>query len=127
MAQEKTYSGILGDLQRFQASMETKINEVPHLGPSRVLLQETLGRAENLFRRQSAATAEKQNLSQQLQAELVAGQRLATVLRKGLQHHFGPRSEDLAEFGLQPFRGRKANSKKKAAKPAEEESGSSAA
>jgi hypothetical protein len=125
MAQEKTYSGILGDLQRFQASMETKINEIPHLGPSRVLLKETLGRAEELFRRQSAAMAEKQNLSQQIQAELVAGQRLATVLRKGLQHHFGPRSEDLAEFGLQPFRGRKPN-KKKAPKPAPEESGSSA-
>lgn len=110
--------------------METKINEIPHLGPTRVLLQGTLGRAEELFRRQSAAMAEKQNLSQQIQAELVAGQRLATVLRKGLQHHFGPRSEDLTEFGLRPFRGRKPsskpNSKKKAAKPAPEEAGSSA-
>jgi len=111
MAQEKTYSGILGDLERFQASMEAKINEVPHLGPSRTLLRETLSRAQELLRRQSAATAEKQSLSQQIQVELVAGQRLATVLRKGLQHHYGPRSEALAEFGLQPFRGRKAKKK----------------
>lgn len=118
MANEKTYSGILGDLLRFQASMEPKIGEVSHLGPTRILLGETLGRLQDLIRRQSAVMTEKQNLSQQIQAEIGGGQRLATVLRKGLQHHYGIRSEELTQFGLQPFRGRKSSIKKKAAHPA---------
>lgn len=107
MPNETTYSGILGELQLFQASMEAKINEVPHLQPSRVLFGETLSRAQDLVRRQAAVIAEKQGLTQELQATIVAGRRLATVLRKGLQQHYGIRSEQLTEFGLQPFRGRK--------------------
>jgi hypothetical protein len=117
MAGEKTYSGILGDLLRFQASMEPKMGEVPHLGPSRAILGETLGQLQDLVRRQSAVMTEKQTLSQQIQAVIGDGQRLATVLRKGLQHHYGIRSEELTQFGLQPFRGRKPSNKKKAAQP----------
>ena len=108
---ETTYSGILGELQRFQASMETKIGEIPHLEPSRVHFGQLLSRAQELVRQQAAMTAEKQLLSQQLKAAFVDGRRLATLLRKGLQQHYGIRSERLAEFGLQPFRGRKPKSK----------------
>jgi hypothetical protein len=118
MSNEMSYAVILGDLQSFQASMEAKINEVPHLGATRVLLVETLGQIQDLAKRQAAVIAEKQDLSQQLQAAVSDGRRLATVLRKGLQHHFGIRSEALAEFGLQPFRGRKLSSKKNVEKPA---------
>jgi len=118
MANETTYSGILGDLLRFQAAMELKISEVPHLGASRVLLGESLDRVQDLVRRQAAVMTEKQNLSQQIQAEIGVGRRLATVLRKGLQHHYGIYSEELTQFGLQPFRGRKVSSKKKAVQPA---------
>ncbi len=32
--------------------------------------------------------------------------RLANVLRLAVKHHYGIRSEKLAHFGLQPFRGR---------------------
>ena len=117
MAGEKTYSGILGDLLRFQASMEPKLGEIPHLGPSRAILGEILGQLQDLVRRQSAVMTEKQNLSQQIQAVISDGQRLATVLRKGLQHHYGIRSEELTQFGLQPFRGRRPGSKKKATQP----------
>ena len=111
MQNETTYSGILGELQRFQASMETKIGEIPHLEPSRVHFGQLLSRTQDLVRQQAAITAEKQLLSQQLKAAFVDGRRLATLLRKGLQQHYGIRSERLAEFGLQPFRGRKTKSK----------------
>ena len=111
MQNETTYSGILGELQRFQASMEAKIGEIPHLEPSRVHFGQLLSRTQDLVRQQAAITAEKQLLSQQLKAAFVDGRRLATLLRKGLQQHYGIRSERLAEFGLQPFRGRKPKSK----------------
>jgi len=108
MQNETTYSGILGELQRFQASMEASIGEVPHLEPSRARFGETLSRTQDLAKRQAAVIAEKQDLSKQLKAAIIDGQRLATVLRKGLQQHYGIRAEKLTEFGLQPFRGRKA-------------------
>ncbi|HKI05511.1 MAG TPA: hypothetical protein VKK31_26250 [Thermoanaerobaculia bacterium] len=111
MQNETTYSGILGELQRFQASMEAKIGEIPHLEPSRVHFGQILSRAQDLIRQQAAVTAEKQTLTQQLQVSLIDGQRLASMLRKGLQQHYGIRSEKLTEFGLQPFRGRKPRSK----------------
>jgi hypothetical protein len=107
MQNETTYSGILGDLQRFKDSMEAKVSEIPHLEPSRLHFGEVLGRAQDLAKRQAALIAEKQDLSQQLRGAVIDGQRLATMLRKGLQQHFGIRSEKLAEFGLKPFRGRK--------------------
>jgi hypothetical protein len=111
MQRETTYSGILGELQRFQTSMEAKIGEIPYLEPSRVHFGQLLSRVQELTRQQAAVIAEKQIVTQQLQAALVDGQRMATMLRKGLQQHYGIRSERLTEFGLQPFRGRKTKSK----------------
>lgn len=107
MQNETTYSGILGDIQRFQASMETSVSQIPHLEASRVRLGESLTKAQDLAKQQAAATAAKQELSLQLQAAMNDVQLLATLLRKGVKQHFGNRSEKLAEFGLQPFRGRK--------------------
>ena len=52
-----------------------------------------------------------QNSTQQLTTMANEGQRLAALLRLAVREHYGIRSEKLAEFGLQPFRGRK-NQKK---------------
>lgn len=45
--------------------------------------------------------------SKRLKVLIDEGQRLATGLRKLLTENYGVRSEKLAEFGMQPFRGRK--------------------
>jgi len=37
------------------------------------------------------------------------GRRLATVLRTSVREHYGNRNQKLAEFGLQPLRGRPRN------------------
>jgi hypothetical protein len=107
MSIETTYSGILGELQRLLTAMAATIGEIPHLEPSRVRFGEILGQAQDLARRQAALAAEKQVVTDQFQTALLDGRRLATMLRKGLQQHYGIRSERLTEFGLQPFRGRK--------------------
>jgi len=108
MARESTYSAILGKTQRFHSSMETAVSQIPHLEAGRGRLGESLTRAQDLAKQQAALTAAKQELSVQLQGAMSDVQLLATVLRKGVRQHFGARSEKLAEFGLQPFRGRKA-------------------
>lgn len=107
MPRETTYSGILGELQRFQASMEASLDEIPHLGSSRERLVELLTRAQELARRQAAVTSERQKITQEFKTVLTDGRRMATVLRKGLQQHYGIRAEKLSEFGLRPYRGRK--------------------
>jgi hypothetical protein len=60
---------------------------------------------------QAALTASRQDLSQQMKTLILEGQRVMAVLRVSLKDHYGPRSEKLAEFGLQPFRGRKPKAK----------------
>ncbi|HEX9940853.1 MAG TPA: hypothetical protein VGG03_02455 [Thermoanaerobaculia bacterium] len=64
-------------------------------------------------------TASKQEASKRLRALLVEGQRIASGLRKFLKEHYGLRSEKLAEFGLQPFRGRPRKSSAENPEPAE--------
>jgi hypothetical protein len=63
--------------------------------------------AVDLKKQQAAQRAAKQAASQQLQEMLTEGVRLANLLRQAVKQHYGIRSEKLAEFGLQPFRGRK--------------------
>jgi len=111
MPNETTYSGILGDAQRFHASMETTVSQIPHLEAGRLRLGGSLERAQDLLKQQGTLTASKQELSQQIKTAIADVQLLATMLRKGVRQHFGAKSEKLAEFGLQPFRGRKASTK----------------
>jgi hypothetical protein len=75
-------------------------------------------RAEELSTRQAALTAEKQENSKQLREAVTEAERLGTVLSLGVKHHFGIRAEKLAEFSLQPFRGRKGVTRARRSQPA---------
>ena len=70
-----------------------------------------MAEAQELNRQQAALAASKQDISRRLQSVLIEAQRLATVLRFALKEHYGPDSEKLVEFGIQPFRGRTSKSK----------------
>lgn len=115
MAKETTKTGILGDLQRLKVSADANAAEMPHLDGTRLKLGTVLDRATEIGKQQAALTASRQAASKELYQLLREGQRLATILRLGIKEHFGIRSEKLAEFHLQPFRGRRI------AKPAPEE------
>jgi hypothetical protein len=106
MAKEKTYAGVLGDLQRFHARMEGSAAEIPHLEAPRTRLGTALSRAQELLKQQSTLAAAKQEASQELRTLIVEGQRLANAMRAMMKSHFGIRAEKLVEFGLQPFRGK---------------------
>jgi hypothetical protein len=60
--------------------------------------------------------ARKQEATKKIREILPAGCRTATLLRKMLKEHFGPDSEQLAAFGIQPFRPRKRGPRKPKAK-----------
>jgi hypothetical protein len=107
MAREKTKKGRLGGLQRFRDALSTNREALPHLDGSFTQFDARVTGALELANRQGALTAEKQEISKQLTDALDEAERLATVLRLAIKQHFGIRAEKLAEFDLQPFRGRK--------------------
>jgi len=108
MARERTQSGKLGEWSRLGVTVRANSADLPHLDTPVSQLEALLAQGVDLTKEQGAFRASKQERSQQLQSVLAAGTRLATLLRNAVTQHYGPTSEKLTEFGLQPFRGRKA-------------------
>ena len=103
----KTYSGTLGDLGRLVAALTANATELPHLEGVRARLEKTVADAQELAKQQAALTASKQEASKRLKELLAEGNRMATGVSRLITENYGLRAEKLAEFGLQPFRGRK--------------------
>jgi len=106
MAKDKTYSGTLGDLGRLLDALTANNAELPHLEGVRARLEKTVAEAQEVAKQQAALTASKQEASKRLKALLSEGNRMATGINRLLTENYGLRAEKLAEFGLQPFRGR---------------------
>lgn len=104
--QHTRQAGMFGDWQQLNTSAVANAGELQHLEGARVKLEGVLVRLQDVLPQQAALAASKQEMSKQLRDLFAEGQRHATVLRKGLQAHYGPRAEKLTEFKLQPFRGR---------------------
>jgi hypothetical protein len=111
MARQMPYAGELGSMQRLFASLEANRADLGHLEGSLTQFEELVTKTQDLAKQQAALTAAKQEVSQQLKDQLGEGLRLATLLRVALRQRYGIRSEKLAEFGLQPFRGRNRKAK----------------
>ena len=114
MTRGTTDAGKMGEWQRMATTLEANLAELAHLEVPRAKLVTLLGQAVEIHAEQASLRASKQDASKRLRNVLDEGQRLMTGLRQMLKDHYGPRSEKVAEFGLQPFRGRKT---KKAAPP----------
>src|SRR6185295_7067954 len=104
---QKTFKTKLGDMRRLLAPLTANSAELWHLEATRARFAELLAEAEDAANRQGVHTAAKQDASLQLRVALSECDRLANILRLAVKQHYGIRSEKLAEFGLQPFRGRK--------------------
>jgi hypothetical protein len=83
------------------------IVEQPPLDEFHAKLRRSLEEVQSLLVERDSYEARKQEASRKIQALLDQGRRQATLLRVTLREHYGPRSEKLAAFGIQPFRGRK--------------------
>jgi hypothetical protein len=108
MAKETTYAGKLGDWQRLLEPVTANAADLAHLEVPRTQMAAVLAKAVAATKEQAVHKAAKQDLSKQLVDFILEGDRLANLLRVAVKQHYGIRSEKLAEFGLQPFRGRKA-------------------
>lgn len=108
MARERTQSAKFGGWNRLGMTVRANSAALPHLEASVARLETLLAQGLDLTKEQAAFRASKQEKTQQLSAVLDEGSRLAAWLRNSIKQHYGPSSEKLAEFGLKPFRGRKA-------------------
>ena len=106
-ARETTYKGKLGEWERLTAMLNASATDLGHLQVMRGQLASLLSQAQDASSRQAVHTVAKQEASQEIQTLIVEGDRLVSLLRAAVKQHYGVESEKLAQFGLQPFRGRK--------------------
>jgi hypothetical protein len=88
-------------------TMEANKDLLPDLEPLRLKFAGLVTQVLEVRQQQVALQASKQASSKQLQKLLTEGKSMADVLRTAVKSHFGSREEKIAEFGMQPFRGRK--------------------
>jgi septum formation inhibitor MinC len=108
---------MLGQLVRFSAALTANSSELAHLEGMRARFEKLVSDAQAIAQQQAALVASKQEASKQMQNLLSEGLRAATGIERMLLEFYGSRSEKLAEFGLQPFRGRPRRSKEKPETP----------
>ena len=113
MGSELTYKGKIEDWNRLENRLTANAIELAHLEGLRTQLGTVLDQTRQIAAAQAAQKAAKQEASKTLKTAVVEGDRLANLLRTALKQHYGIRSEKLAEFGMQPFRGRNLTAKAK--------------
>ena len=118
MSRETSLKGRVGWLERFLARLNSNKEELQHIEPSRAQFEGMCGQIHEAADLQAFHTAGKQEASRRLHGVLGEAERLATLLQMAVKQHYGIRSEKLADFGLQPFRGRNKSSRKRKAAPA---------
>ena len=98
---------LLGGLQLLNAALEANAEDLPQLEMSRARLGELVMELQRVTHLQASLTAQKQEATERLKSLMVEANSVASLLRKGVTVHYGTRSEKLAEFGMEPYRGRK--------------------
>lgn len=96
----------MGVLLKFS---KTLLENRPELAPMEGTITKFIDlveQAQIAAAQQAAFIASKQQASKLLAGLIDEALRLLTVLRAALKAHYGIRAEKLAEFGIQPFRGR---------------------
>ncbi len=98
----------MGELHQFAHTItpETTAGHV-FLEYAHAKLTRFLEEIDRLTAERDFHTARKQEATRRRNEMLAEGSRLATAMRLVLKDHLGPDNERLAEFGIQPFRGRK--------------------
>ncbi|HYG63725.1 MAG TPA: hypothetical protein VEL74_14180 [Thermoanaerobaculia bacterium] len=104
---QRTYTGSLGELRRALDAFNANASELGYLETQKNRIATLLDRGLELARQQAALTASRQDVSKRLKITIEEARRSLSAVRATLKDHYGPRSEKLVEFGIQPFRGRK--------------------
>ncbi|HET9229121.1 MAG TPA: hypothetical protein VFR31_20755 [Thermoanaerobaculia bacterium] len=113
----KTQAECLTTWQHRLRAMNENEEALLHLETRRDKLQGVCDAANIAVRDQAAARAAKQDASRRLEELLDEGRKVDLFLVAGLREHYGKESEKLAEFLIQPYRGRRAKKEDEAPAP----------
>jgi len=116
-SRETTYAGMRDEWRQMLEAAKAAGEELAHLEGLLGRLETAWTQAHVIAQRQAALTAEKQSNSVELQKLMRDGERLATLMRKAVQQQYGPESEKVVHFRVQPFRGRKRKASPAEVKP----------
>jgi hypothetical protein len=106
MARLRRYLNCLNGWEEVGAAVEAHADQLPHMELVRPELMALLEQARDLVAQLNAATSRKQETYQLLKRVIRSGEGMVDVMRTAARQRFGPESETLVEFGVQPFRGR---------------------
>jgi hypothetical protein len=106
-SRETRQSDVIKKWQNLVSALAANIGDLEHLSTRFTKLQDILAESISVLQEQAAARASKQDASRRLEGLLSEGQKVATFLNVGIREHYGNRNEKLAEFHLQPLRGRR--------------------
>ena len=118
MRQERKQADSFDTWQHLVTSVAANATDLAHLEVPRQKLEGMLKEVKDLTATQSALTASKQEASKRIEDLVVSGRRVAALLKVAVKEHYGVKSEKLAEFRIQPFRGRKVKAPVPSAEPA---------
>ena len=105
MAQEWQYMNTVNGWDKLDVAVTANVTQVPEVEVNLPGLRERSQKARNLFAKQAALTAAKQEVTKELQQVIQEGNARARVIREALRTYLGKESEKLIEFGVLPFRG----------------------
>ncbi|HEX6898884.1 MAG TPA: hypothetical protein VF789_04190 [Thermoanaerobaculia bacterium] len=106
MASINSYADIIGDWIGLLEAVERNPDVQPSVEAERQSLTQALSDAQSLKARQDELTAQRQDMTQQLNAMLKQGKETAIRLRAVAKGKLGPRSERLVHFKVAPLRRR---------------------
>lgn len=86
------------------AALAANLEEFPQRESKVARLDELRALLRELTAEQARLTAARQVISKRIAELTDEAQKLMTFLDVAVKQHYGPRSEKLTEFGLQPFR-----------------------
>jgi hypothetical protein len=109
MSESNSYAEIVTGWERELTAAERNSADLPQAQIPREKLQSVLTEIRGIAAEQAALTASKQEATKRIYTLLAQGRKISTLLRTIVREHYGNRSEKLAEFNLQPLRGRPRN------------------
>ena len=109
----------LADWRQTSTATAANAADLAHLDHLRILLESLMEEFLSLSTQQDVLAASRQDISKRMVAVRIEGNRTAVFLRAGARQHYGPDSEKLVEFGIQPARRRKRKKAEPEETPAE--------
>lgn len=100
----QSFADVITDWQKLLATVAANKDDLQFIDNYRQQLEAEVAGAKEANMKQSAAQAEAQQATRDLEGFLKRGSDLADQLRFGIKTRYGKRNEKLKEFGLKVFR-----------------------